>query len=73
LLKYHIYADSGALGLIYALNPGLQDVHKLAPAQKLYLPQFDVTPEIATQLETGFLFRVHYDEQLVRKLIGLRK
>src|SRR5271157_2023026 len=56
LLNSHIYADSDAIGLIYALNPDLNDPPQ--PGTKVRTIQIPLTPETTNALSDGFLFKI---------------
>lgn len=70
LTAHRIYPDSGAVGLIYALNPDLRDVYALTAGQDLRIPEIE--PARGTDLPDGSAFKIHYDERLIHEIAAVR-
>ena len=71
LLSSHLYPDSDAFGLTYALNPDLRDA--LQPGEKVRIIQIPSTPDNRSAISDGFLFKIRYDDRIVRDLISSRE
>jgi len=70
LLRIHVWPDSDAIALLYAVNPDLHDPLHLP--EQMHFIQIHSTPEIYAALSSGFLFRIHYDNQIVRAIVLAR-
>jgi len=70
LLRSHLYPDSDAIGLMYALNPDLRD--PLQPGTNVRNIQIALTPEAAKALSDGFLFKIYYDDKIIAALTSSR-
>lgn len=73
LFAFHVYADSDAIGLIYALNPDLTDSRALRPDEKIRIVQIGLTPEMEKALADGFMLKIHYEEGLINTLLSSRE
>src|SRR5215475_2883304 len=71
LLSVHIHADSDAASLFYALNPSVHDPLHLG--DKVRVIEIHPTHDSTDALSEGFLFKIYYDEKIVRTLISSRE
>jgi len=70
LLSIHVWPDSGATALIYALNPNLRDPLRLP--ERVRIIQIHPTTQVEAALSTGFLLRIHYDDKIVQEIVSSR-
>jgi hypothetical protein len=59
------------MALMYALNPDLRD--PLQASANVRIIQIPVTPEITKALSDGFLFKIYYDDRIMKELISSRE
>jgi hypothetical protein len=71
LVRRHLDPDSGAIGLMYALNPDLSDPPR--PGANVLMIEIQATAEAEKAISDGFLFKIHYDDKIIADLISSRE
>jgi hypothetical protein len=69
LSMWKIHPDFEAVALLYDMNPQVALQGGFYGQERIHFIRIEPAPELAKAFSEGFLYKIHYDEQLMRSLL----